>query len=218
MPDNNSWGIGELGMKKLIALMLVFVSGVAPAATIFSQTPTITSAVISDADATIYQANDFSLSSADTVRSVTWRGIGTPSAAADSFTISFYSDSSGAPSSALQSFTAINPVSRIDTGLDFSPEADIYEYTANLGSGISLSGSTNYWLSIYNDTSGDTATWFWVGAFSGNNFNSNDLVSWSGPIARENYFTLSNVPIPAAVWLFGSGLGLLGWMKRKQIG
>ncbi|MDP6616820.1 MAG: DUF1566 domain-containing protein [Gammaproteobacteria bacterium] len=26
----------------------------------------------------------------------------------------------------------------------------------------------------------------------------------------------SVVPIPAAVWLFGSGLGLLGWMRRRQ--
>jgi hypothetical protein len=25
-----------------------------------------------------------------------------------------------------------------------------------------------------------------------------------------------SVPVPAAVWLFGSGLGLLGWMKRKR--
>lgn len=27
----------------------------------------------------------------------------------------------------------------------------------------------------------------------------------------------SVVPIPAAVWLFGSGLGLLGWMRRRAV-
>jgi hypothetical protein len=26
----------------------------------------------------------------------------------------------------------------------------------------------------------------------------------------------SVVPVPAAVWLFGSGLGLLGWFRRRQ--
>jgi len=29
--------------------------------------------------------------------------------------------------------------------------------------------------------------------------------------------TFTAVPIPAAVWLFGSALGLLGWMRRKAI-
>jgi hypothetical protein len=28
--------------------------------------------------------------------------------------------------------------------------------------------------------------------------------------------TVQAVPVPAAVWLFGSGLGLLGWFRRRQ--
>jgi hypothetical protein len=29
--------------------------------------------------------------------------------------------------------------------------------------------------------------------------------------------TLNTVPVPAAIWLFGSALGLLGWMRRKTL-
>jgi hypothetical protein len=36
----------------------------------------------------------------------------------------------------------------------------------------------------------------------------------SAAVAVDNIL-VSTVPIPAAVWLFASGLGLLGWMRRK---
>ena len=33
-----------------------------------------------------------------------------------------------------------------------------------------------------------------------------------------NYIARPNgvVPVPASVWLFGSALGLLGWVRRRQ--
>ncbi len=41
------------------------------------------------------------------------------------------------------------------------------------------------------------------------------LIGGAPGASSFNTFTLTQVPVPAAVWLFGSGLGLLGWMRRK---
>jgi hypothetical protein len=38
------------------------------------------------------------------------------------------------------------------------------------------------------------------------------LWSWA-----SDSVTVKVVPIPAAVWLFGSGLGLLGFLRRRQL-
>jgi hypothetical protein len=46
-------------------------------------------------------------------------------------------------------------------------------------------------------------------AYSANNASEEEVSFMLDNIAA------SVVPIPAAVWLFGSGLGLLGWMRKN---
>ena len=43
-----------------------------------------------------------------------------------------------------------------------------------------------------------------------------DCVLENGECTYPNSAWIGVVPIPAAVWLFGSGLGLLGWMRRRK--
>jgi hypothetical protein len=37
-----------------------------------------------------------------------------------------------------------------------------------------------------------------------------------GATVEIDNIEVSAIPVPAAVWLFGSGLGLLGWMRRRK--
>jgi hypothetical protein len=91
----------------------------AHAATVYSQTPTEWNASESDTDAPALRADQFTLTGADTVRSLLWHGVyfnnDTP-LATDNFSVSFYSDSSGLPGSLIQTITVGNPSSRVTTG------------------------------------------------------------------------------------------------------
>ena len=50
-----------------------------------------------------------------------------------------------------------------------------------------------------------SVTFSGLGGETGNRFGADDLV------------VTQTVPIPAAAWLFGSALALLGWMRRQSI-
>jgi len=55
------------------------------------------------------------------------------------------------------------------------------------------------------------------------NIDESDIRGWNRPDAsiidgilyNQASVTVSAVPVPAAVWLFGSALGLLGWIRRQ---
>lgn len=56
-----------------------------------------------------------------------------------------------------------------------------------------------------------------------NDLLSNAVVFYDGPLPSGFFLstefsdvTVTVVPVPAAVWLFASGLGLLGWMRRRS--
>jgi hypothetical protein len=41
--------------------------------------------------------------------------------------------------------------------------------------------------------------------------------SLNGPIGQCSDWIAPAIPIPGAVWLFGSAIGLLGWMRRRSV-
>jgi len=47
---------------------------------------------------------------------------------------------------------------------------------------------------------------------------TNDGPAYSGRVIVDNIAVGAAVPVPAAVWLFGSALAGLGWIRRKQPG
>jgi hypothetical protein len=79
-------------------------------------------------------------------------------------------------------------------------------------------GSDTYWSNTSAlDVAGPNNAYVF-GFPSGFNSASNYSHENSAWAVRDGDVAASVVPIPAAVWLFGSGLGLLGWMRRKQTG
>jgi len=92
-----------------------------------------------------------------------------------------------------------------------SPSTDIPQFSLSLAD-IGLSGSNIEFVGTYlNSANGFLSDeGYGVGLPTGNPGVAASVVFTGSEIYA------STVPVPAAVWLFGSALGLLGWIKRKS--
>lgn len=170
-------------------------------------------------------ADDFSLSAPTQVNSVSWYGwYRDTSIITGDFDILFYSSDAGLPSNPAIYSTTVSGVTGTATGITTSSGTPIFQWTAIIPT-VSFSSSGDYWLSVqgYADPLDFDSQWIW--AFGNSITGEGDLafqdegttVWQSSSITNAFAFTLSNVPIPPAFWLFGSGLlGLIGMARRKK--
>ncbi len=83
------------------------------------------------------------------------------------------------------------------------------------------SGSDNMSYGLYQDSFGDV---LFMGARQtpsisyvfGMDYELINDASYSDPLTGT-FLVRSQVPVPAALWLLGSALGMLGWMRRNQV-
>lgn len=225
-------------MKKLIGLFFaaLLFAGPVHAVVVYSQLPdpvNYNSGPTTDGVAgqfnSVRMADNFNLGSNATVTGVAWwggsEGFNDPDLTNfDSFAVTIYASSAGMPGGAVYSETFLTAdthptlVGHIDNS-SLNPNA--YRHNVTFTAPVSLSGGTEYWLSIGSinaDPDGDGYTWIMALAsvddvtafddFAGTGW-GNDL----GDLA----FEVHAVPLPAAVWLFGSGLvGLFAVGRRRR--
>ena len=179
-------------------------------------------------------AENFTLTEPSTIDSISWAGYYVaPQMLIDpvSFKIRFFEDAGVTPETPIDSFfqeydVHVNAVATGDIGVISGDGGPVFSYAVSLPS-LMLDPGT-YWVSI---TEADTRTpasgfsqWLWSRSDFSGNFagRRGDLEIWSSAgdnTSGDLAMTLTGtvVPIPAAVWLFGSGLlGLVGIARRKK--
>jgi len=172
-------------------------------------------------------ADDFVPVGSGPVTSVTWWG---SRAQSDSWEITFHTDGGGVPNiDDPVDGGLVQHIPVIASGVDIG--GGIFEFTAAWNPmDLSLNAGTNYWFSTANFLDG----WTWaLGDPTGPSIGSElydaaesrgALCSNGGPHCgawrsldnTDFAFRINAVPVPAAVWLFGSGLiGMVGLARRK---
>ena len=121
-------------------------------------------------------ADDVQFNTQHTITGVQWTGVdfnqlnmtGAPPAI-DDFNIMIFLDNSGVPaSSPIANFNVGNAVNRTDSGFDSTSVVgeDVFEFSAAIN--FTMNAGTTYWISIVNNTVGDSNDFFWGGVLGGN--------------------------------------------------
>ena len=207
----------------ILGLMLAATAGQVEAGIVYSQS------ILSTADRGGYQdsgqefADDFSLAAAAVINVVNWQGsyYATDVVGMESFTIHFYTDTSGLPSSSPFASQVVS-VKLIDSGIDLIGK-NLYNYSANI-SNVALAAGVTYWVSTYSNDSPTNYAWAdsLVGSIEGvlrfpglgvdwieydNDDRSNHIFSLEGSTAQ--------VPEPSSFALLD--IGALGMMFAHRI-
>ena len=220
----------------LISLMLAWGTGTAAtAAVIFSNGPLGNNGFISDTSfinsaggTGQFSADDFFLApGANTITDIHWNGLyafGNTPLATDNFTIQFYANVGGAPTTTPFLTLPIGNATRTDTLVNTPFGSDIFAYSVDVAP-IVLAANTVFWLSIFNNTAADTNDdWFWSQQdAAGNSQTRSDQVSaWTlaGGVGNRQNFELTGtvavVPEPGTLVLLAIGVGgLLAWRRRQ---
>ena len=90
------------------------------------------------------------------------------------------------------------------------PHQGDYWYTFSI-----YKDENNLWtrIGVSADERNGIEMWYIIGLDEGSN--ESNYANIGSPFGGFMLVRTTAVPIPAALWLFGSGLGLLGWMRRK---